>query len=724
VGDNPHVVDIRVLGPLEVDVDGDVLPLGGPRLRALLALLVAAAARPVSVSALVELLWGYAAPPDADRTVRTYMSRLRKSIASATTAVGATDLIVTKPPGYLLRVEPALVDAVRFEQLAAAGHRSLNAGRPDVATGQLGAALRLWQGGAYEEFTGMPALDAAGRRLAQLRDDAVQDRIDADLATGHGQELVAELTEMTAVTPGNERLWGQLMTALYRAGRQADALDTFRRARRALIEQCGVEPSPVLTAIHQRILAHEDGLLGVGELTTRDDGRIERLLAAGTSALHTEGDLTVSRDRFEAAYRHAERQGDVTGMSHAVLGLSGLWVHEHRTATTTTQLRSRLEHALAAVDRDSPLALRLRVRIAGETEYPTTTHTEILRLVEDTRRAADPIAHAEALSIAHHCVLGPDHGALRHELALGLIGESDRTGRRVDRLMGLLWHTIDLFLAADPHAERRLGELEAVLADGEHLAVRFAADAIRVMLAIRAGRFDEAEVMAQTCADRGQQAGDADALGWYGAQLVAIRWFQGRLTELLPMLEVLVHSHTLSAIDNSYFAALASAAAVAGDHRAAATSLARLTGHDLAKVPRSSTWLVAMNGVAEVAFRLGDADTAAQVYRLLSPFADLPIMPSLAIACFGSAHHSLGLASLTTGHLDRAVQHLRTAVQHNLALAHWPAVVVSRIRHGQALERRNRPGDTAAGEHELAVAAEDAAALKMSTAHLEHPGAG
>jgi hypothetical protein len=178
--------------------------------------------------------------------------------------------------------------------------------------------------------------------------------------------------------------------------------------------------------------------------------------------------------------------------------------------------------------------------------------------------------------------------------------------------------------------------------------------------------------------------GDADAMGWYGAHLVAIRWFQGRLDELLPLLDQLVHSSTLSTIDNSYFAARAAAAALAGDKRKAASSLARLAGADLAKLPRSSTWMVTMNGVAETAYRLGDAETAARAYELLSPFADLPVMASLAVACFGSAHYPLGVAAMAMGAPERAARHLRTAIQHNLALAHWPAVALCEARYAEA----------------------------------------
>jgi len=707
VGENPCGVDVQVLGSLRVDVDGRPASLGGPRLRALLASLIAAAGRPVAVSSLVDLLWGAHAPDDADRTVRTYMSRLRKAL------LPAADLIVTRQPGYLLRLDPDGVDAARFERLATAGRQSLEAGRPDVAVGQLTAALGLWHGEAYEEFGGIAVLDAEARRLTELRYNAVQDRVDAELATGHGQDLIAELTALTTDHPANERLWGQLMTALYRAGRQSDALDAYRHARLTLIERSGVEPSAALTAIHRQILAQDTGLLTPPVITGDPADPLGSALAAGADALHDEGDLLASRQQFEIAYGLATRAGDGTGMARAVLGLGGLWVHEHRTATSKNQLHSRLAQALTAVDSGSPEALRLRVRLAGEGDYQAAGHAGILALLDDTRLAEDPAVHTEALSIAHHCVLGPDHAALRRALALELIGESQRTRRRVDRLMGLLWHTIDLFLAGDPHAERRLEELELELADRAHLAVGFAVSAMRVMLTIRAGHFDEAEEQAKACAELGQAAGDADAVGWYGAQLMAIRWFQGRLTELLPLLDELVHSSTLSTIDNSYFAALAVAAAVAGDQRKAAGSLARLVGHDLAMLPRSSSWLVSMSGIAETAYLLDDAATAARVHGLLAPYANLPMMASLAVACFGSTRQALGVAAMAMGDVNRAVDHLHAAVQHNLALGHWPAVVVSRTRHARALASRAGPGDAAAAARELAVAAKDAAELGM-----------
>ena len=232
-------VELRVLGPLELVVDDRPVNVGGPQVRAVLALLAAEAGRVVSLAKFVTQLWGEHAPPDAERTVRTYVSRLRRTVPP--------ELILTRPPGYQL-VDPGIVDATRFERLAAAGREAARAE-------QLAAALGLWHGDAYAEFDGVPALRAEGQRLQRLRHNVIADRIDADLAAGRGSELIAELEGLTASHPRHERLWGQLMTALYRSGRQADALDAFRRARRTLIDDCGVEPSPKLIEIHQQILA-------------------------------------------------------------------------------------------------------------------------------------------------------------------------------------------------------------------------------------------------------------------------------------------------------------------------------------------------------------------------------------------------------------------------------------------------------------------------------------
>jgi hypothetical protein len=432
------------------------------------------------------------------------------------------------------------------------------------------------------------------------------------------------------------------------------------------------------------------------------------LLRNGERALEADGDLRAGREWFDRAYRAAEAERDGAGMARAALGLAGLWVHEHRSAPAAALLQARLRSARTAVDPGSSLALRLKARLAGEADYVAGESNEILVVLEEAKRAGDPVAWAEAASLAHHCLLGPDHGGQRRALAQELITEGFRTGRRSDLLMGLLWRTVDLFLDGDPHAQRGLADLRGLLAGRDHLAVGFVLDAIDVMLSIRAGRFDEAEARAAACALRGEQAGDADATGWYTAQLGAVRWYQGRVAELLPVLRETVHSPTLSAVDNALIAGLAVAAAAAGDDREAAGALARLRGRDLALLPRSSSWLVSMYGVVESAYLLSDVESALAAYALLTPFARLPMTASLGVACFGSVQHALGVAMLTAGETARAAEHFRAAVHDNLALAHWPAAALSRARLAQALGPAS-----AEASRELAAAAREAEQLGM-----------
>jgi len=456
------------------------------------------------------------------------------------------------------------------------------------------------------------------------------------------------------------------------------------------------------------------------ELVPPDE--LKAALADGIRAQHEAGDLQASRDSFERAYRLAERAGDAESMALAALGLAGLWVAERRTVTSTVLLEARLQHVLALLDPRSALALRVRTRLAGEADYARGTHAAVLAALDEVRAqqadaagaaGGDPELLAEALRIAHHCLLGPEHVSARRELAVELTKASFRTERHSDLLMGLLWQTADAYCAGDPHAGRLLGELKDHLAQRDHLAVGFVASAIDVMLAIRAGRFADAEALAAVCASRGAAAGDADHAWWSAAQLVTIRWYQGRLTELLPMLDDRVHSPVLSAVDNSAVAALAVAAALSGDRPKAASALAALCGSDLAALPRSSSWLVTMNGVVEAAYLLEEPDVAARAYELLRPHAHLPMIGSLGITCFGSVQHALGVAALTSRQLDLAIEHLTAAVQHNLALAHWPALVASRQRLAQAHVLRGSPGDADAAHRELDAATTEAASAGL-----------
>lgn len=441
---------------------------------------------------------------------------------------------------------------------------------------------------------------------------------------------------------------------------------------------------------------------------------VETLIARGRYALHEAGDLRMSRHWFELACRTAEQIGDGDALAEAATGLGGLWLHEHRNAAVRASVQSWQVRAAAIAPIGGAQNLLLRARLSAEADYVTGQHEAVIAVLDEARLLNDPQVLASILHLAHHCLLGPEHIQLRTFLAEELLVVAARTERRIDRLVALMWRSVDLFLNADPQVRRSLAELSAELADGDHLAISFVAKAMQVMLATRAGDFDQAELLAAECLAAGERCGDADAASWFSGQLLAIRWFQGRVTDLLPMVTGQVHSPELSAIDEAHIAALAVAAAVGGGHREAAGALARLGRGDLTKIPMSSAWLVTLYGAVEAAAQLGDREIAATGYDLLKPFADLPMMGSLAMTCFGSVEQALGVASLTTGHLDRAILHLRRAVRANLALEHWPAACLSRSRLAQAIALRGGETDLAEARSELASAIQEADRLGMA----------
>jgi DNA-binding SARP family transcriptional activator len=228
-------VELRILGPFQVCDDSGrevVLPTG--RERALLAALVLRRDEVVSVDALVDALWGEAAPGTAVKAVQGYVSHLRR-------VLGSDGAIVTQAPGYVLRVPAEAVDARRFESLAAQGWRTLE-DDPAAALVTFERALRLWRGSALAEFGFAEFAQREIRRLEELRLETLEGRFEAMLQLGRHGAVVAELETRVAEHPLRERLRGQLMRALYGSGRQAEALEVYRKGRRLLADELGLEP--------------------------------------------------------------------------------------------------------------------------------------------------------------------------------------------------------------------------------------------------------------------------------------------------------------------------------------------------------------------------------------------------------------------------------------------------------------------------------------------------
>jgi DNA-binding SARP family transcriptional activator len=365
--DGPSAPPFRVLGPFEVSAGERRLDVGGPRLRTLLALLIANAGRVTRVSTMVDALWGTDEPPEAAQTARTYVSRLRRSLAPA------GQLIVTHSTGYVLRLAAEALDAARFERLVAAGREALAASRPAAATAELAAALELWRGDAYSEFADVPLLRAEAVRLDAMRLAATADRIDAELATGAGVALVDELMALTVRHPGDERLWGQLMIALYRAGRHAEAVAAFSRARAVLVGRFGLDPSPQLTEIHRQLLHNDAGLL-----------------AAPVTVTAARNDLPCDLGDFTGRMAELARLTDAAP-AVAVRAIDGM------TGVGKTALAVRAAHRLAARYPDAQLFIDLHGHTPGRS--PTSSMTALGRLlraldVPNSRIPADPDARA------------------------------------------------------------------------------------------------------------------------------------------------------------------------------------------------------------------------------------------------------------------------------------------------------------------------------------------
>ncbi|MER5732991.1 AfsR/SARP family transcriptional regulator [Streptomyces sp. NPDC002138] len=271
----------RVLGPLSAEVNGGSIVPTARKPRQILTLLALYPGRVMPVPTLMEEIWGTDLPQSALTTLQTYILQLRRRLGTAMgpggpgaaggeagggpggldgAGGGAKDILATRHGGYLLQIPPECVDVFEYENLVAGGHAAFEAGDDESAAAQLRKALALWEGPALVDVRVGPILEIEVMRLEESRLVTMERRIDVDLRLGRHGELLAELAEMIARHPQHEGLHSQAMVALYRSGRQARALDVYRRLRTRLIEDLGVEPSPQLQRLHQAMLTVDPAL--------------------------------------------------------------------------------------------------------------------------------------------------------------------------------------------------------------------------------------------------------------------------------------------------------------------------------------------------------------------------------------------------------------------------------------------------------------------------------
>jgi DNA-binding SARP family transcriptional activator len=308
------MLDFRVLGPLEVSDETGILLLGGQKQRAVLSLLLIEAPRPVSTDRLIDALWGEQAPRTAVTSLQNFVSQLRKTLGS--------DVLVTKPPGYALDITPEQLDLERFRRLAAEARGMTD---PARRSEKFREALDLWRGPPFADVEFEAFAQSEIARLEEEHLASLEERIDADLEAGRHAELVGEIESLVGSYPTRERLRAHLMLALYRAGRQADALNVYQDARRILVEQLGIEPGPDLQQLHGEILRQEAGLRAPGTAPPAEDHfeEVLRVLFGGRVVTVLGADVAELATRLAERFDYSENGGGLPRVAQYVAVMKG-----------------------------------------------------------------------------------------------------------------------------------------------------------------------------------------------------------------------------------------------------------------------------------------------------------------------------------------------------------------------------------------------------------------
>ncbi|MFI6992964.1 AfsR/SARP family transcriptional regulator [Nonomuraea wenchangensis] len=354
-------MDLRLLGPVEVWSGGRQVPVGGAKPRTLLAALLLEAGRVVTADRLIEAIWEEDPPPTARGVLQTYVASLRRAFAGA----GLPDVIVSHRLGYLAEIAPDALDRNVFERLVAQGRHAAGRGRPEEAAETFRKALGLWRGEALGGIGGA-YLRAEAVRLEELRLAVTEERVAADLAAGRDEQLIDELAELVALHPARERLRRDLMVALYRVGRQADALAVYQQGRQVLVEEMGIEPGPELRRTQEAILRSDAALAR----PARPGGRLPRQLPSPLP------DFTGREQEVAALRDHLTRAG---AMPICVISGQG--------GAGKSALALRAAHEIAHAYPDGQLHVELR----GTTRTPAGAEEVLGRLLRELEAPGTPL---------------------------------------------------------------------------------------------------------------------------------------------------------------------------------------------------------------------------------------------------------------------------------------------------------------------------------------------
>ena len=476
-----------------------------------------------------------------------------------------------------------------------------------------------------------------------------------------------------------------------------------------------VESSVAAARVMRRGFAYERAASLFADAVSVSDRLPRREAWASLPVEHAEavlacGRLAESRRLFRHAVDLAEDHDDIVTLARAAAGLGGVWLNEHRDPIDHQRMLASQRRALATLGEEHlALRRRLEMRLAAEAVYDGESVDGVREALALARACGDGPVLAEALSLAHHALMAPGSGEELLPIAEELIAVASASGEGLLAVMGLMWRTVDLYQLNRPGAERSLAELRQRVDALGCLSIAYVVALIDVMRMTREGRLEEAEQAARAAFELGVSVGDADATAYYAAHVMRIRSLQGREAELLDLVQGVVDSPVMMARERALRASVAGVAARAGDVE---RTRAILGGMGVADIVPSSTSLVALASLADVAVALGDAALARDVYDALAPFASLPLVPSLAVTCLGSVERPLALAATAFGDAPLALTHFERALAADEQLGNRPLAALARAELGRALSHAGE--SRARAELLLTTAIDEAAAMGMT----------